>query len=712
MRKWNRRAGFLIVFALCVVPLMVMAGNKVTRTFLGQPIYEESHPTKAVISPGTYSYGDPTAAEQAHLERINRARLNPQAEADRLLGGNLNEGPPYTPISTTAKQPLTFNAQLYSAAKAHSQDMLVNNYFSHYYPDGCDPNTTGSCTSTPATRIGYPSPWYTYAENIALAVASPGPINQLSTILGMHDDFVKDFSISTRGHRVNIFLDGMKEIGIGSATGPTTYGGTAWPAGLALTCDFGAYTGRNSFVLGVVYNDSGSNGYDAGEGISGATISVLRDNGDTASTTTASAGGYGIPLPNGSYTITARLADNRELTYSFTLSGQNVKVDFEQDAFSGSTTTTTTTTTSTTTTSTTTTTSNSTSSSSTSSTSSSSTSSTSKTTTTTSATTTTTLADSTPNPFTFTDLTNVPLNTAVTSAITVSGINTAAIISISGGTYSINGVAHGSDSAIVNNGSIVTVQVMSSGNYFTKTEATVTIGGVSDTFSVTTLPSPGVTPPDQFTFADQTGVALNTLVTSNAITVSGITMGVPISITGGTYSINDESYTNAEGIVYSGDSVTVQQTSSDSYSAQTDATLNIGGVTDTFSVTTKAEPAGNGGSGGGGGGGGGCFIATAAFGSPLAGQVEILRQFRDRYLMTNAPGRQFVDWYYRNGPVAANYISDKPWAKTAVRAALYPLIGFSALLIYGYLPSVMFVLFLSALFYLRLRPKKEASTFK
>ena len=45
------------------------------------------------------------------------------------------------------------------------------------------------------------------------------------------------------------------------------------------------------------------------------------------------------------------------------------------------------------------------------------------------------------------------------------------------------------------------------------------------------------TAPDQFTFIDQTGVALSTVVTSNTITVSGINAASPISITGGTYSV-------------------------------------------------------------------------------------------------------------------------------------------------------------------------------
>ncbi len=311
--------------------------------------------------------------------------------------------------------------------------------------------------------------------------------------------------------------------------------------------------------------------------------------------------------------------------------------------------------------------------------------------------------DTIPDQFTFTDQTNVELNTSVTSnTINVSGINAAAPVSIIGGTYSINGGSYKNGSGSVNNGNTVTVKLTSSGNYSTKTDATLNIGGISDTFSVTTKASPSVTPPNPFTFNDQTGVALNTGITSNSITVSGITAPVPISITGGTYSVNGGSYTSASGTANNGDTVTVQVTSSASYSSTTEATLTIGGVSDIFSVTTKAKSSG----GGDGGGGGGCFIATAAFGSPQAGQVEILRQFRDKYLLTNAPGKKFVDWYYRNGPVAAKWINDKPVVKAAVRVALYPLIGFSFLLISGYLPFVIIGLLLSTLLFLRFRPEK------
>ncbi len=71
----------------------------------------------------------------------------------------------------------------------------------------------------------------------------------------------------------------------------------------------------------------------------------------------------------------------------------------------------------------------------------------------------------------------------------------------------------------------------------------------------------------------------------------------------------------------------------------------------------------------------GCFIATAAFGHYSTPQVQLLRTFRDRFLITNKPGQAFVDWYYRYGPIGAEFINAHPWLKPAVRIALLPLIG-------------------------------------
>jgi hypothetical protein len=72
-----------------------------------------------------------------------------------------------------------------------------------------------------------------------------------------------------------------------------------------------------------------------------------------------------------------------------------------------------------------------------------------------------------------------------------------------------------------------------------------------------------------------------------------------------------------------------------------------------------------------------CFIATAAYGSYSAPEVEALRAFRDRYLLTSALGRRFVQWYYRYGPAAAEFLNAHPGYKPAVRALLMPVVGAS-----------------------------------
>ena len=96
--------------------------------------------------------------------------------------------------------------------------------------------------------------------------------------------------------------------------------------------------------------------------------------------------------------------------------------------------------------------------------------------------------DSTPNAFTLTDQTDSMLGVNVISnSITVSGINTSANISITGGEYAIDGGAYTSAASTVNNGQTVTVRLTTSANVSTAAEATLTIGGVSDTFNITTV---------------------------------------------------------------------------------------------------------------------------------------------------------------------------------------------------------------------------------
>ena len=101
------------------------------------------------------------------------------------------------------------------------------------------------------------------------------------------------------------------------------------------------------------------------------------------------------------------------------------------------------------------------------------------------------------------------------------------------------------------------------------------------------------TTPDPFSFTPEIGVALSTEITSDPITVSGLTGdSSPVSITGSAgsdskYSINGAAATAAAGTVKNTDRVTVIHTSASAMGTSTTSTLTIGNVTGTFTSTTR-----------------------------------------------------------------------------------------------------------------------------
>jgi sugar lactone lactonase YvrE len=159
---------------------------------------------------------------------------------------------------------------------------------------------------------------------------------------------------------------------------------------------------------------------------------------------------------------------------------------------------------------------------------------------------------------------------------------------VSGGTYSIGGGAFTSTTGTVTNGQVVTVKVKSSDKTNTPVTATLTAGGVSGQFTVTTKLD---IDPDELKFTPVTNAGAKAVTASNEITVTGIDTSAPISITSGEYSINGAAFTNVAGTVNRDQKVIVRATSSDKPSTDVTAALTIGGVTGNFVVTTKADEA-------------------------------------------------------------------------------------------------------------------------
>jgi len=272
-----------------------------------------------------YDFGNPSAQEERMRFLINLARLDPEAEADRL--GLLNTHPDDVPDGTYdvgegmtlqglpdqrdywsryhgPRQVLAWNAALNAAARNHSQDMHQFSFFSHHtqqsshgYP-GPGEGYPGAAPADRAYIEGYPC--HFVGENIATNnYAGQYPPQSV------HDDLFRDTPIAGRGHRRNILHSFWREVGVGAYSGePNAEGWTDF-----WTIDFasdafraGGYDDPNPppetvYLTGVAFDDDGDGQFTPGEQMPGVQV-VAWSGGEQLKyyAITADGGGYSIPL--------------------------------------------------------------------------------------------------------------------------------------------------------------------------------------------------------------------------------------------------------------------------------------------------------------------------------------------------------------------------------------------------------------------------------
>jgi hypothetical protein len=82
--------------------------------------------------------------------------------------------------------------------------------------------------------------------------------------------------------------------------------------------------------------------------------------------------------------------------------------------------------------------------------------------------------------------------------------------------------------------------------------------------------------------------------------------------------------------------------------------------------------------------GGGCLIATAAYGSEMSPQVQLLREIRDNQLMNTESGTAFMSGfnnvYYSFSPIIADMERESPMFKEVVKLGLTPMLSSLAIM--------------------------------
>lgn len=278
-----------------------------------------------------------TQEQQLFLELVNRARMDPVAEAARFNIG-LNQFIQPTsqqfPITPDPKQPLAGNNILALVAQNHSSTVFAKALAQGNLNFDAHNGAGDGAVSARIQSAGYSQNAVSWIrpENFAMRNVSGDdfgtPAKKQAAIEAMHaglfiDDPANSFG-EPGGHRLAMMDPGMKEMGAGMTWG--TFQGM--PHVMAFE-NFGS-SGPNSFLTGSVYNDNVINDdfYSLGEAVSNVTVQVINSAGaEVGRDVTGSGGGWSVSEPGGTYKVVFSGAGIGSVSATVDTGNLNAKVD-------------------------------------------------------------------------------------------------------------------------------------------------------------------------------------------------------------------------------------------------------------------------------------------------------------------------------------------------------------------------------------------------
>lgn len=298
------------------------------------PKKEEPPPSRSPTTLWTYHNtldgAHPDGTEQRMLWHINRARQDPAAEGQWLAvvndeSGGISAARSYFAVNTSvlisefatyaAKPPVAFDNRLYEAAKEHSDYLISIDGQSH---DGqfTRVQNAGFKYSRVAGNV------FSYAKN-GLHAHAGFNIDWGSGTDGTQDPPGHRYTImSVEYDYTNVGLAAVADNNDYNDVGPLVVTGNHASA-------LDSYSDHyNQFLVGTVWEDlNGNSLYDAGEGVGG--VQVIPDTG-TYFAITSNAGGYAIPLPNGSYFVSFVKSSSDYKFENVTMNGESVLLDWQR----------------------------------------------------------------------------------------------------------------------------------------------------------------------------------------------------------------------------------------------------------------------------------------------------------------------------------------------------------------------------------------------